>query len=65
VSEGKTTHDELEDDLADAGADKAIASSVTRALAKVDSKGGKVAKRAKGEEIAVTESGAPSGVATL
>lgn len=64
--EGKTDLDDIENDLKDVGTDAGVRKAVSNALATVDKKsGGKLVKKAKGSEIAVAESGAGSGVATL
>lgn len=64
LCEGKIDMEDIEGDLADAGSSKAIAKAVSSALVKVEGTRA-VTKRAKGTDIAVPESGASSGVATL
>lgn len=64
VYEGKIDHTDIESDLTDIGTPTLIAGSVSRALAVTS--GGKISKKkATGTDIAVAESGAGSGIATL
>ncbi len=66
VNEGKTDLDDVDADLADAGTDDKGRKAVGTALATLDKRsGGKLVKKARGADLAVTESGAGSGVATL
>lgn len=66
TNEGETDLDDIEQDLKDMGTDDKIRKAVGNALATVDRKsGGKLVKKGKGSEIAVAESGAGSGIATL
>lgn len=64
VAEGVADLEEVESDLTEAGASDKTRSAVGKAISKMTS-GGKIAKRAKGTDIAVKESDAPSGIATL
>jgi (2Fe-2S) ferredoxin len=64
VNEGKVDVDDLEDDLKEAGATKSISNAVSGALVPM-TKGKNLSKKAKGTDIAVPDSGAASGVATV
>lgn len=64
LAEGAVDLEEVESDLTDAGSDAKTRSAVGKALAKMGT-GDKIAKRTKGADIAVAESGAASGIAAL
>lgn len=64
LAEGAADLEDVETDLTDAGSDAKTRSAVGKALAKMGT-GDKIVKRAKGTDIAVAESGAASGLATL
>lgn len=66
TAEGKADLEDVDADLKDVGTSDAVRKAVSTALASVDGKsGGKLVKKAKGASIAVKNSGAGSGVATL
>ncbi len=64
LREGKVDFADLGDDLKEAGVTNAVSKAVSSALVPFEGTS-KAVKKAKGTELAVAESGAPSGLATI